>query len=322
MLPAPFDRLLSIPQRHLLAALLEECERYDGFINLEGHKIVDLVVDRDRVRGARCRTATAERVVLAECVVGADGRHSKVRRLAGMADGRSDMFGQDVLWFKLTGTGDLPRDVRVFRGGGNPVLAYASHPGAVQLGWCLPHGGYQELTAHGFPVLKEQLCAAVPHYAERIGAELSGFRQVSMLDVFAANAPEWVRDGLLLIGDSAHTFSPIGAQGINLAIQDAVVAHPTLVDAVRRNDASARSLHRFVAARKPVVDRMLKIQSVQSKAMLSTDRVSSAVRPRLAAVVSRTPLFRLMLRQIAYGGNRIPVRTDLFTAGRPTSTSS
>jgi monooxygenase len=315
MLPAPFDRLLSIPQRHLLAALLDECERYDGFTILEGHKVVGLVVDRDRVRGARCGTATAERVVLAECVVGADGRHSKVRRLAGMADGRSDVFGQDVLWFKLTGTGDLPRDVRVFRAGGNPVLAYASHPGAVQLGWCLPHGGYRELAARGFPALKEQLCAAVPHYAERIDAELSGFRQVSILDVFAANAPEWVRDGLLLIGDSAHTFSPIGAQGINLAIQDAVAAHPILVDAVRRNDASTRSLHRFVAARKPVVDRMLKIQSVQSKAMLSTGRVSSAVRPRLAAVVSRTPLFRLMLRQIAYGGSRIPVRTDLFTAG-------
>jgi len=32
---------------------------------------------------------------------------------------------------------------------------------------------------------------------------------------------DWTRDGLLLIGDAAHTMSPAGAIGVNVAIATA-----------------------------------------------------------------------------------------------------
>ncbi|MFJ8852469.1 FAD-dependent monooxygenase [Streptomyces sp. NPDC102437] len=41
-----------------------------------------------------------------------------------------------------------------------------------------------------------------------------------------------MRDGLVLIGDAAHTHGSIGAQGINLALQDAAALHPVLLDAL------------------------------------------------------------------------------------------
>src|SRR3712207_7050103 len=40
----------------------------------------------------------------------------------------------------------------------------------------------------------------------------------------------WYREGLLLIGDAAHVASPVGGVGINLAIQDAVVAANVLAE--------------------------------------------------------------------------------------------
>ncbi|WP_018681629.1 FAD-dependent monooxygenase [Actinokineospora enzanensis] len=325
-LPGPYNRLLSIPQPHVLSALLDECAHHPGFTYREGAKVTALVAEDSAVRGVVVREQDGEHTIRASCVVGADGRSSKVRVLAGIDGGRVDAFAQDVLWFKLSGSHGLPTDVRVFRAGGNPVLAYASS-GAVQLGWCLPHGAYKELAASGFDELKQRLIAAVPTHAARIAAEITSFRDLTLLDVYAANAREWARDGLLLVGDAAHTFSPIGAQGINLAIQDAVAAHPVLVGVLGKNtgDAvvTAADLDAYVRVRKPDIDRMLKIQTIQSKAMLSTGRVSSVVRPALASVMSRSPLFRLMLDKIAFGNRAIRVRTDLFTADeRPAERSA
>ena len=44
---------------------------------------------------------------------------------------------------------------------------------------------------------------------------------------------QWYRPGLLCIGDAAHTMSPIGGVGINLAVQDAVAASNILAGPLR-----------------------------------------------------------------------------------------
>src|SRR5207237_3675328 len=132
-----------------------------------------------------------------------------------------------------------------------------------------------------------------------VDAHVRALRDLTLLDVFSARAREWTRDGLLLIGDSAHTHSPIGAQGINLALQDAVAAHPVLVEAVRSGSAGTALLDTFTARRSREIAAISRIQVVQSQAMLATGRVAGTVRPRMAGVLSRTPLYRTMLRRIA-----------------------
>ncbi|HEX5404574.1 MAG TPA: FAD-dependent monooxygenase, partial [Pseudonocardiaceae bacterium] len=246
---------------------------------------------------------------------GADGRYSKVRQLAGIDAGRSDVFHQDVMWFKLPAHGDVPRSVRVFRERGNsPVMAYATVLDSIQFGWTLPHGGYRDIASAGIGQIKARLKAAIPPYAELIEQEITSMRDLTLLDVFSACAPEWVRDGLVLIGDSAHTHSPIGAQGINVAIQDAVALHPVLVGALRANDTSATALRRFEVARRPDIDRIRKIQVMQSKAMLSSGRVVTAVRPVAAKVIVRSPVFRAVQNTLAFGNKAITIATELFTA--------
>ncbi|MEV6974440.1 FAD-dependent oxidoreductase [Kitasatospora sp. NPDC093806] len=319
-LPGPYNCLLSLPQRHLLTELLAACEQYDGFRQLAGAKATALVEEDGAVRGAVAggSAGTPAQVVRARCVVAADGRFSKVRGLAGIGYRRQELFSQDVLWFRLTAPPHpdtrRPCDVRVFRAGGNPVLSYRSVPDALQLGWTLPHGGFRPLADRGIGHIVEQLCRAAPEYAERIRAEITGFADLSLLDVFSGSAEQWVRDGLLLIGDAAHTHSPIGAQGINLAIRDAVAAHPVLVEAVRSGDAGVARLSRYAELRRPEVERITRIQRIQSRMMLSTGRFSSTLRPRMAALMSRTPLYSALLRRIAFGTAPLRLRTDLLAA--------
>ncbi|EWC63323.1 2-polyprenyl-6-methoxyphenol hydroxylase and related FAD-dependent oxidoreductase [Actinokineospora spheciospongiae] len=310
-LPGPHNCLLSVPQPHLLGELLAAAERH-GAVHLAAHRVTDLVRADGRVEGVVTRCAEGERVVLAHCVVAADGRFSKVRRLAGIPEDRIDVFDQDVLWFKLPLTDATPDAVQIFRAMGNPVLAYKSYPDTVQIGWTFPHHGYRPLAARGLDHLREQIALAVPAYADQVREHLTRLGDLSVLDVFSGTARHWVADGLVLLGDAAHTHSPIGAQGINLAVQDAVLAHPLLMASKAAGDATAAFLGRFPSARRADIAKVVRLQQLQSRAMLSQGGLVSAVRPTAARVMSRTPVFRKVLNRLAYGNPRIRIATELF----------
>lgn len=315
-LPAPYDHLLSLPQRHLLEELLGCCEQFDGFRYLEGQGLAELVRDGGAVRGLTTIGRDAGHSVEALCVVGADGRYSKTRALAGITNQRHDVFDMDVLWFKLPMSEQPSGVVRIHRGDGGPVIAYDSFPGSVQAGWTLPHRSYREISGRGIDYVRDAAARSLPEYADRIREHVGVLTDLTLLDVFAARAERWALDGLVLIGDAAHTHSPLGAQGINLAIQDAAVLHPVLLDAVRGRTATAEVLGAYEKARSADIDAVMRLQVMQSKGMFATGKVAAAVRPRIAKVVSRTPLGRRVTRRIAFGNPGIRVREDLFTADR------
>lgn len=341
LLPAPYDHLLSIPQAHVLDELLDHCAKSDGFQWLDGRRVGGLVRREGRVVGVTAAGPKGPCTVRARVVVGADGRYSRIRRLAGIGAGRTEAFDHDVLWFKLTehkntgrkaagresgwegrrergrpGVEPPLRDVRVFRAGGSPVLAYASWPDRIQIGWTLPHQGYRDIAGQGLDHVREQLCRAVPPYAHLIRAQIRSQRDLSLLDVFSSRAERWTDDGLVLIGDAAHTHSPIGAQGINLAVQDAVVLHPVLVGALAAGDTGAARLGAFEERRGPDIAAVMRLQTLQSKAMLSQGPFATRVRPRLARVLRHTPLYRKVLHRIAYGNPSIRISHGRATPGK------
>jgi monooxygenase len=317
-LPGPYNCLLSLPQAHLLAELLDACRGFGSFTHLPGTRVGALLTEGERVVGATGTGPDGEHEVRAAVVVGADGRNSKVRRLAGIGSVRQEAFDQDVLWFKLPAPRESGRRVvQVYRGAAAPVLVYHSHPGALQIGWTLPHGGYRAVAERGVAHVRERIASAVPQYAQAVRAGITSLRDLSLLDVFSGQAERWSGDGLVLIGDSAHTHGPIGAQGINLALQDAVLLHPLLVEAVRAKDTSAARLAAFERRRRPVIAAVLRLQAMQGRMMLSTNRVAGAVRPVMARAVSRTPLYRKVLHRLAHGPDAPSVASGLFTAPSP-----
>ena len=117
-LPAPYNYLLSIPQAHVLAELLDACGRYDGFTYLPGYRLSQLLREGEgRVCGAR---AEGRAYVYRDARRDPGGRHqyeaAAVQLLAAVGDSwlvsglnASDAIvvqGAGVLW-SLQGIGSF-----------------------------------------------------------------------------------------------------------------------------------------------------------------------------------------------------------------------
>ncbi|SDP00582.1 2-polyprenyl-6-methoxyphenol hydroxylase [Streptomyces sp. cf386] len=324
-LPPPYDHLLAVPQRHVLEALLAACRTLPGFHYLDGHRVSGLIQDTGRVTGAVAAGPGGRRRVRAAVVVAADGRFSKTRALAGIDAGRVEAFRHDVLWFKLDAPERQTRRVRVHRTGHSPVLVHDSHPDRLQIGWTLPHQSWPRIAARGVDEVKRELAAALPQFADLIEDGIGRLSDLSLLDVFAGKADEWTRDGLVLVGDSAHTHSPLGAQGINLALQDAAVLHPVLLRALADGDTSKERFAPFVDARTPAVNSVMKMQQMQAKGMFGAGGpAADLLRSTVARLIRHSPLGVRITDKVAFGRTPVEVRTDLFTttpAARPAETA-
>ncbi len=313
-LPPPYNHLLSVPQQHVLGELLALCEGYERFSYLPGYRIRELLTEGSQVTGVVAGGPEGGYRVAARCVVGADGRYSRTRTLAGIDAGRIDAFDQDVLWFKLLAPDRLTGRVQIHRAAGGAVIVHDSYPGRLQIGWTLPHRGYQAIAERGLEHVKQRLRTALPRYADLIDEQVTSLHDLTLLDVFAGCADEWARDGLVLIGDAAHTHGPLGAQGINLALQDAALLHPLLINALRTGDLSAGALGEFARVRRPDVDRVVKTQLMQSRGMLTRNPVADAIRPVATTLIGRTPIGKKITQRIAFGNPAIRVHSELFVS--------
>ncbi|MGM0924102.1 MAG: FAD-dependent monooxygenase [Bacillota bacterium] len=81
-------------------------------------------------------------------------------------------------------------------------------------------------------MFSKQLIVVDPELEQQLPVYLHDFKQCSVLDIQVATSNQWVQDGLMLIADAAHIASPFSCQGNSLAIQDAVVAHDVIMNAL------------------------------------------------------------------------------------------
>ena len=90
-----------MPQTSFLEFVAAEASRYLNFRLVMGARVREMVEDDGEIRGVRYEDEDGEKhEVRATLTVGADGRGSRVRRLAGF-ESKGTSPPLDVLWFKL-----------------------------------------------------------------------------------------------------------------------------------------------------------------------------------------------------------------------------
>ena len=222
-----FPYIAMIPQVHFLEFITTEAKRYANFQMVMGARVEKLVEEHGEVRGVHYRGQDGWHEVRATLTVGADGRFSRIRRLAGFEPIKTAP-PMDVLWFRLPRKAGDPEQSGGRLGGGH-ILIMLNRADYWQMGYVIQKGGYQEIKAAGLEKLREAIAELLSEFADRVES-VQEWKQVSVLSVESSRLPRWYRPGLLLIGDAAHVMSPVGGVGINYAIQDAVVAANVLTE--------------------------------------------------------------------------------------------
>jgi 2-octaprenyl-6-methoxyphenol hydroxylase len=169
------------------------------------------------------------RSIEARLVIGADGRGSTVRRLAGIAVSRTD-YGQKALTFAI-------RHERAHRGRvherllpGGPLALLPLRGRMCSVTWIEPAAEADQLLALPADGLLEVLAARLE--GELGALELAGVPTGYPLG--ALHARRYVAPRIALVGDAAHGVHPIHAQGFNMGVADIGALAELLVEARRR----------------------------------------------------------------------------------------
>lgn len=286
---------IDLPQPILLQALLEEASRYTNFHILRGTSFTKLISQGNTIVGVECRSKSETIIVKANLTVGADGRYSRVRDSAQIEHIKIPL-GRDVLWFKLP----LPRHwrnsysrVKIVRD--RHALMLPTYPNMLRVGFNIPKGGLQEVKRKGIEYLHQIVAELEPDLTSSVKENIKSWSDTSVLDIFTTIVPKWYQNGLVLIGDAAHTLSPILGQGVNHAIIDAITLAPIVEKALQQMpnaSVSATALAKFQALREKDIKSVRSMQLRQEKIFGVSSNLMTFLRRIIYKIINATNLLK------------------------------
>jgi 2-polyprenyl-6-methoxyphenol hydroxylase-like FAD-dependent oxidoreductase len=293
----------AVPQPAMLHLLADEAGKYPSFRLEFGVIVRDLLREGGRVVGVRADAADGPCEYRADLMVGADGRNAATRKHSGLGELSGPRQGFDILWLKVAYPDCYPDRATALaakaadRSGG----AYPTADGQIQVGFVIPKGGFAALRARGADQWTEELIDAFPAYlANHLRAHREAVADATLLDVVCGRLTEWTAPGLLLLGDAAHPMSPVGGQGLNIALRDALVAANHLVPVLTAGsgpsaiDVAAR---RVRDERWPEIVAVQDMQQNQARILVAPDRWRSRLMNRLLPWLVRTGLLQWLQRK-------------------------
>lgn len=296
-----YPHITLIPQARFLECITQEASRYPNFRLVMGARAEKLIEEGGYIHGVHYRALDSWHELRATLTVGADGRFSRLRKLAGFEPVKTSA-PMDILWFRLPHEEGDPTESGFIIGPGH-FLIRLDRGVDWQMGYIILKGSYQHIKAAGLAALRQEIEKLMPAFAQRMET-ISEWKQISVLSVESSYIKRWYKPGLLLIGDAAHVMTPVGGVGINFAIQDAVAAANILTDNLQVGKVRTEDLARVQRRRERPTRQIQWFQNMLQRQMLAhilhTDRPQ---RPPLLPIflMKFQALRTLQARMIAFG---------------------
>ena len=292
-----------MPQPIFLDALLRKAQAFPSFQCWMGAKVTRLLEEDGRVVGVSgLRHGEEACEVRADIVVGADGRHSAVARLGGFA-AEYEHHDFDVIWFTIEQPPGWSNTFYVSLGENVRGLMLPKYPHHIQAGILLPTGEWRRWRREGVAAVADRVRRFDPIFSGFADA-LRDFTPFFPLEGTIRLIDDWARDGALLIGDAAHTMSPAGAIGVNVAIATAAVAAQELYPHLGHGPIPRAHLQAVQRLREGDVRTLHRLQRGAGRVLLNQGSGNPLVKwlmPRMLPLLMRSPLLPLFQRRIFFG---------------------
>ncbi len=268
-------------RRPALAKVLYEHIRNDvEFVFGDAPRVIDDRGDRVQV------TFASGKLCEFDLVVGADGIHSKTRRLVFGNQSPISYANMYVTYFTIPRTesdGDWVRFYNV--PGGRSVALRPENPDKTQVYLCFrsKERGYEKLDLEMQKRLIQKLFADAGCEASRILRELPNLDDFYLDTVGQVKMDRWSKGRVTLVGDAGYCPSPLTGMGANVAIVGAYI----LAGELSRHQDYNEAFKQYEAWMRPYVTKAQKI-------IPGTVRVALPNSPTMIAL--RNAVFGLVLR--------------------------
>ncbi len=279
--------------------LLETVKAADNIMYLCPEEISEI----DYLQSAKADAASriflsSGKQLTAKLLVGADGVNSKVREVASIQRAQKSYQQQGLVCNVTTSEPHQHTAWQCFMPTG-PLAFLPLYNGDSSIVWSLDENSAQQHLAMDDETFKQALTEA----SEFKLGEMTNVSQRFLFPLAHGHSADYVKSGLALIGDAAHSIHPLAGQGANLGIADASALADVICSAkkVGRQWAALHTLSKYQRQRKGANQTMEMSMTTFKELFGSKNLLVAEVRNAGLSLVDHIPALKYRIIKQALG---------------------